>query len=243
MKRQNKQYCCPDPEKPKNLKDDGKCEIDLKKKQWSNYTLFLDNLTYGGSCTYEVKVRCGFPKLIVNNSNIDMIVAYKRKEWGNDTYDPKNDDKYDDNETFNPKPRNGVTTFWLQRREKPSEKKDDHDDDKENECKEAKIYMTLTNLLNPNRPKQNGKTYLTKESENYLVPLNNPEDDPTLDETVYQEATPYVMVYDTPEELKADNRFVQLLSTAADEGAPDSALKVAFSAVIAAVMISLAYLF
>ena len=239
MKRQNKQYCCPDPEKPKNLKDDGKCEIDLKKKQWSNYTLFLDNLTYGGSCTYEVKVRCGFPKLIVNNSNIDMIVAYKRKEWGNDTYDPKNDDKYDDNETFNPKPRNGVTTFWLQRREKPSEKKDDHDDDKENECKEAKIYMTLTNLLNPNRPKQNGKTYLTEEAELHLVPLASP----TLDENVNQEATPYVMVYDTPEELKADNRFVQLLSTSADEGAPDSAVKVAFSAVIAAVMMSLAYLF
>ncbi len=62
MKRQNKDYCCPDPKKA-NLKD-GKCEINLKKNDWSNYTLFLDNLTYGGSCTYEVKARCGFPKLI-----------------------------------------------------------------------------------------------------------------------------------------------------------------------------------
>ena len=92
-----------------------------------------------------------------------MIVAYKRKDWGNDTYDPDSDEKYDDNETFNPKPKNGKLEFWLQRREKPKEKKDD-DDDKV-KCKESKIYMTLTNLLNPNRSRMSLE-----------VPKNNSED-------------------------------------------------------------------
>lgn len=113
-------------------------------------SIFLDDLPFGGSCTYEVKAKCGFPKLVVNSTNIDMIVAYKRKDWGNDTYEPDDDEKYDDNETFNPKPNSeGKLEFWLPRREKPDEKKDD--DDKK--CKESKIYLTLTNLLNPNRPK------------------------------------------------------------------------------------------
>jgi hypothetical protein len=63
---------------------------------------------------------------------------------GNDTYSPDDDEKYDDNETFNPKSKNGKLEFWLQRREKPEEKKDDDDDEKK--CKESKIYLTLTNL-------------------------------------------------------------------------------------------------
>ena len=154
MKRQNKTACCP--KKNKTLSslgdDDGKCEIDLKKKDWTNYTFFLDDLPYGGSCTYEVKARCGFPKFSVNSTNIDMVVAFKRKDWGNDTYSPDDDEKYDDNETFNPKSKNGKLEFWLQRREKPEENKDDDDDDDKNKCKESKIYLTLTNLLNPNRP-------------------------------------------------------------------------------------------
>jgi hypothetical protein len=153
MKRQNKTACCP--KKNKTLSslgdDDGNCEIDLKKKDWTNYTIFLDDLQYGGSCTYEVKARCGFPKFSVNSTNIDMVVAFKRKDWGNDTYSADDDEKYDDNETFNPKSKNGKLEFWLQRREKPDEKKDDDDDDKK-KCKESKIYLTLTNLLSPNRP-------------------------------------------------------------------------------------------
>jgi hypothetical protein len=85
----------------------------------------------------------------VNSTKIDMIVAYKRKDWGNDTYVPDDDEKYDNDETYNPKAnKNGQTVFWLPRREKPNEKKDDDDDKK---CKESKVYLTLTNLLSPNR--------------------------------------------------------------------------------------------
>ena len=113
MKRQDPLVCCPK-DKGLTLKEDGKCSIDLKKKYWTNVTLFLDELPYGGSCTYEIKTKCGFPKLIVNSTNIDMVVAYKRKDWGNDSYSPDDDEKYDDNETFNPKPNNGKVEFWLQ---------------------------------------------------------------------------------------------------------------------------------
>jgi hypothetical protein len=152
-----------------------------------------------------------------------MVVAYKRKEWGNDTYNPDDEDKYDDNETFNPKPKNGKLEFWLQRREKPNEKKDDHDDDKDNKCKEAKIYMTLTNLHNPNKPKL---AALSLETLNEVNEVHMAE------------------VRDTPDELNAaDPRYVALSSTAADEGAPDSAVKVALSAVMFVMMMSLAYLF
>jgi hypothetical protein len=66
MKRQNSSVCCP---KRKfqdgavmNLKDDGECEIKIKNKNDSaNFTLFLNELPYGGSCTYEVKTKCGYP--------------------------------------------------------------------------------------------------------------------------------------------------------------------------------------
>jgi len=64
-----------------NLKDDGKCEIEIKNKNVPfNFTLFLNDLNYGGSCTYEVKTKCGYPQLSVNNSNIDMVVAYKKEK-------------------------------------------------------------------------------------------------------------------------------------------------------------------
>ena len=109
LKRQNKTAWCP--KRNKTLSslgdDDGKCEIDLKKKDWTKYTFFLDDLPYGGSCTYEVKARCGLPKFSVISTNIDMVVAFKRKDWGNDTYSPDDDEKYDDNETFDPKSKDG----------------------------------------------------------------------------------------------------------------------------------------
>ena len=49
---------------------------------------------------------------------------------------------------------------------------------------------------------------------------------------------------DTPDELNAgDPRYVSLSSTAADEGAPDSAVKVALSTMIAVVMMAVSYAF
>jgi hypothetical protein len=49
---------------------------------------------------------------------------------------------------------------------------------------------------------------------------------------------------DTPDELNAaDPRYVSLSSTAADEGAPDSAVKVALSTMIAVLMMAVSYVF
>lgn len=74
-----------------------------------------------------------------------MVVAFKRKEWKNDTYKPDDGDKYDDDETYNPKRKDdGRIEFKM----KNKEKKDRSDTD----CEKVKLYLTLTNLLNPNRP-------------------------------------------------------------------------------------------
>jgi len=54
---------------------------------------------------------------------------------------------------------------------------------------------------------------------------------------------PYA-VADTPDELNAaDPRYVSLSSTAADEGAPDSAVKVALSTMVAVLMMVVSYVF
>ena len=96
MKRQDKAVCCgktrKDPDDKISLRGDD-CKFDFKSKfKWQNITLSLNELPYGGSCTYEVNAKCGYPKLVVNNSNIDMIVAFKKKHWDNDTYEPSDDD-------------------------------------------------------------------------------------------------------------------------------------------------------
>jgi hypothetical protein len=142
MQRQNATACC------RAKSPNGKCSIDLRKGQWDSMTLNLTELPFGGSCTYEVKARCGFPKLVVNSTNIDMVVAYKRKDWDNDTYVPTDDDTYSDDETYNPTPNSKVfLEFWLKAKEK-KENKNETDDKK---CKETKIWVTLTNLLDPYR--------------------------------------------------------------------------------------------
>ncbi len=62
-------------------------EFEIKKKEWQNVTLDLRNLTYGESCTYNIKSKCGFPKIEVNSSNVDLIVSYKKSHWDrNDTF-------------------------------------------------------------------------------------------------------------------------------------------------------------
>lgn len=149
-KRQNNTLCCPKKHKHFNLRDgddddDDECEIELKKKEWTNVTINLEELPYGGSCTYEVKAKCGYPQLIVNNSNIDMMVAFKKKHWDNDTYKPDDDDEYDDDERDHPhKDKHGKIEYYM-----PKKDKHDHND---TECEKTKLYLTLTNLLNPNKP-------------------------------------------------------------------------------------------
>lgn len=163
MKRQNSSVCCPKKKfsdgSVMNLKDDGKCEIEIKNKKngtGTNFTLYLNELPYGGSCTYEIETKCGYPQIGVNNSNIDMVVAYKKNKWNDDTYQPLDDDVYSPGETFNPTFKNGKIVFKMDK----NEKKDEDDDGKnETKCKETKIYMTLTNKLNPNKPKSLAQSY------------------------------------------------------------------------------------
>ena len=153
-KRQDSRVCCP---KRKfqdgtvmNLKDDDECEIEIKNKNaTANFTLFLNELPYGGSCTYKVKTKCGYPQLSVNNSNIDMVIAYKKEKWDDTNYEPLDDDTYSDDETYNPTFKDGKIVFKLDSKTK----KDDDDEEDEKKCKETKLYLTLTNKLNPNKPK------------------------------------------------------------------------------------------
>ena len=98
-----------------NLKGDGTCKIEIKNKDKNsstNFTFYLDQLPYGGSCTYELKTKCGYPGFGVNKSNIDMVVEYKKQMIDDDNYETLDDDTYASDETFNPTYKNGKITRW-----------------------------------------------------------------------------------------------------------------------------------
>lgn len=46
----------------------------------------------------EVKALCGYPNFVVNNSNIDMIVAFKKNQWNNASFVLDSDIDFDDDE-------------------------------------------------------------------------------------------------------------------------------------------------
>ena len=81
-----------------------------------------------------------------------MTIAFKKNQWKNDTYKPDDNDKYDDDETFNPKSNDGKIEFKLPKGDKHDDDDDDKDRKNETKCQKTKMYVTLTNLLNPNIP-------------------------------------------------------------------------------------------
>ena len=212
-KRQNNTLCCP--RKHKALMDDGdddddECEIELKKKEWTNVTLNLEELPFGGSCTYEIKAKCGYPQLVVNNTNIDMVVAFKKKKWDNDTYKPDDDDKYDDDEHDHPKEKKEHDDHD-HKIEYHMPKNDKHDKgNNETECQKTKLYMTLTNLLDPKRPKQL--------------------------------ATPRMLQVSASDDT-GDERIALLQTTAAEEGAPDAASGMVFTAMLSLILLASSFVF
>lgn len=141
-KRQNSTACC-GAKKPKD-----KCELKLKYQEWDNVTIDLQSVDFGGTCTYKVEAKCGYPTLVVNNSNVDMVVTFKKKEWDDDKDhddDDRKNETYHDDETNVGKHSDGKTEFKLDKKEK-----EDKDDSKE-DCQKTKLYVTLTNLNNPTK--------------------------------------------------------------------------------------------
>lgn len=81
------------------LGDDDLCEFRLNNTRDSfNVSLDLENVPYGTSCTMEVKAKCGYPNFVLNNTNIDMIVAFKKNMWGDDKFILNKDIDFDDDE-------------------------------------------------------------------------------------------------------------------------------------------------
>jgi hypothetical protein len=78
-----------------------------------------------------------------------MVIAYKKEKWDDSNYQPLDDETYSDDETYNPTYKDGKIVFKLDSKTK----KDDDDEKDENKCKETKLYLTLTNKLNPKKPK------------------------------------------------------------------------------------------
>lgn len=141
-RRQNATACCG----RKNPKD--KCELKLKYKEWDNVTIDLQSVAFGGTCNYKIEAKCGYPNLVVNNSNIDMVVTYKKKEWDDDKDhddDDRRNETFDDDETHEGKRKDGKTEWKLPKKEKKDQ------DDKKDECQKTKLYLTLTNLNNPTK--------------------------------------------------------------------------------------------
>lgn len=81
------------------LGDDDLCEFFLRDTNTTfALTLDLENVPYGESCSMEIKGLCGYPNLVVNNSNIDMIVSYKKSKWGDEFFKLDKDVDFDDDE-------------------------------------------------------------------------------------------------------------------------------------------------
>jgi hypothetical protein len=81
------------------LGDDDLCEfVVMNTSTTFNVSLDLENVAYGESCTMEVKAFCGYPNFVVNNSNIDMIVAFKKNQWNNPKFILNSDIDFDDDE-------------------------------------------------------------------------------------------------------------------------------------------------
>ena len=86
-------------------------------------TVDLGNLTFGETCTYNVRSKCGFPQIEVNSSDVDMIVSYKKDHWDkNETFKPDHHDKYEKGEVFNPKcnktAHDGKASFKMPKKDK-----------------------------------------------------------------------------------------------------------------------------
>ncbi len=85
-----------------------------------------------------------------------MVVAYKKQKIDDDNYQPLDDEVYANDETFNPIFKNGKIIFQMDKKVK----NDDSDSKNETKCKSTKIYITLTNKINPNKPKSLAVSHL-----------------------------------------------------------------------------------
>ena len=63
-------------------------------------TVDLAKMPYGTSCTYKMYSGCGYPEFYVNNSNIDIVVTYKKDRLNNTSYEPLKNETYTDDEVF-----------------------------------------------------------------------------------------------------------------------------------------------
>ena len=59
----------------------------------------------------------------MNNSYVDMVVAYKKQKFGDENYEPLDDETYASDETFNPSYKNRSIVFQMDK----SVKKDEGD--------------------------------------------------------------------------------------------------------------------
>jgi hypothetical protein len=73
-----------------------------------------------------------------------MVVTFNKKEWSNSNYSPDDKDQFTNDEISNPSNKNGKIEFHMKKKEKK--------DKNETDCQKTKMYVTLTNLLNPYKP-------------------------------------------------------------------------------------------
>jgi hypothetical protein len=101
-------------------------------------------LKYGSSCTYKLNSGCGYPEFYVNNSNVDIVVTYKKSQLTNLTYEPANNETYTDDEVIYGKDFSGKLGFKLREGEFPSS-------DSATPCQSARVFVTVTNLQNTSK--------------------------------------------------------------------------------------------
>lgn len=138
-RRQDSVACC-------GNNGNNECKIKTKFKEDQEVKIDATKLTFGGSCTYKIEAKCGFPSVTLNSSDFDMVVAFKKNQNGVTPDEPDQSGSFD--ETANPAVKNGKIAFTMPK----SAKEEDKNTTDESTCQMTKLYVTLTNLKDPLQP-------------------------------------------------------------------------------------------
>ena len=80
----------------------------------------LSKMPYGTTCTYKLISACGYPEFYVNNSNVDLVVQYKKLNLTDPLYNPLDNETYTDDEVYYGKDFSGKLGWKLKSGEFPS---------------------------------------------------------------------------------------------------------------------------
>ena len=113
------------------------CRFNITANK-TDVTINQTAMTYGRSCSYELKTGCGYPSLRFEGDNLDIVLAYNKTLWKGDWPLPyeRNTQQWDEVEDINSK-----KTYTM-----PQVLKTDNVTSNGTICSPSSIYVVVTNL-------------------------------------------------------------------------------------------------